>query len=329
MADTSKYTISLSAPATLTATLGAGKINVNDYTLAVEEVENGVKLTLMRGSKTETLFIPNGAKGDKGDKGDPGSDANVTAENIQSALGYVPVKDVQVAGNSVLDGSVANVPIGGGEKYGVFRCSSIYGYGLDTINEGVLCTQPATDYDIDNRVNYYPIVPLQLDYAVKAAMCDGKGAAWTSAEQKAARKRVGVDKAYELIEEITLTEETQYIVRNVSLRTVYVEIETPNDATEDSSYEYVVLDIGSIRLSMYCGKIAVAGNKRYVKLLAEQKGGKYMVTVYGSSDSFTNPMSAYFQHNAIGVDGDKISKIHFTNARLPIGTIIKIYGVSV
>ena len=68
MADTSKYTINLSAPATLTATLGAGKINVNDYTLAVEEAENGVKLTLTRGSKTETVFIPNGAKGDKGEK---------------------------------------------------------------------------------------------------------------------------------------------------------------------------------------------------------------------------------------------------------------------
>lgn len=100
----SKYTINLSAPATLTATLGAGKINVNDYTLAVEEVENGVKLTLTRGSKTETVFIPDGAKGEKGDKGDkgdkgeqgpkgdPGSDANVTADNIEAALGYTPVK---------------------------------------------------------------------------------------------------------------------------------------------------------------------------------------------------------------------------------------------
>lgn len=33
-----------------------------------------------------------GEKGDKGDKGDTGSDAEVTAENIQGALGYVPAK---------------------------------------------------------------------------------------------------------------------------------------------------------------------------------------------------------------------------------------------
>lgn len=38
-------------------------------------------------------------------------------------------------------------------------------------------------------------------------MCDGKGAAWTDAEQKAARSRMGLDKSYELIEEIVLEEE--------------------------------------------------------------------------------------------------------------------------
>lgn len=37
-----------------------------------------------------------------------------------------------------------------------------------------------------------PIIPYYLDYAVKAAMCDGKGAAWTEDEQVAARKRMGV-----------------------------------------------------------------------------------------------------------------------------------------
>lgn len=48
----------LTAAAELQATLGAGKINVNDYTLSIEEAENGVNLTLTRGSRTETVFIP-------------------------------------------------------------------------------------------------------------------------------------------------------------------------------------------------------------------------------------------------------------------------------
>ena len=45
----------------------------------------------------------NGADGTNGADGAPGkdgSDATVTAENIQTALGYTPVKDVQVAGTS-------------------------------------------------------------------------------------------------------------------------------------------------------------------------------------------------------------------------------------
>lgn len=218
-----------------------------------------------------------GAKGDKGDpggqgpKGDPGSDASVTAENIQSALGYVPVTPSALAAKQ----------------------------------------DALTDADRQS--------------ITKTGMTTG--AAWTSAEQKAARDKMGVDKAYELIEAISLTEETSYLVRNVSLRTIYVEMETPDTATANGADEYVVLVIGGSQLSMYCGKIVVTGEKRYAKLLAEQKGGKYMVTVYGSN-RLTSAASPYFQHNAIGVDGDKISKIHFTNTQLPVGTIIKIYGVS-
>lgn len=203
MADTSKYTINLSAPATLTATLGAGKINVNDYTLAVEEVENGVKLTLTRGSKTETVFIPDGAKGEKGDKGDkgdkgeqgpkgdPGSDASVTAENIQSALGYVPIKDVQVAGSSVLVGDVANVPMADVNIFGVIKGGDATESGI-WFENGVPKISYATDYHISSRNGQRKaIVCANLDYAVKVAMCDGKGAAWTDVERLAALLRLG------------------------------------------------------------------------------------------------------------------------------------------
>lgn len=268
-----------------------------------------------------------GAKGDKGDKGDPGSDASVTAENIEAALGYVPVRDVQVAGNSVLDGGVANVPIAQENAPGVVSILTPADSGIWNDN-GSLKISYATDAEISMRFGRRKaIVCANMDYTVKAAMCDGKGAAWTDAEQKAARERMGVDKLYELIEEITLAEETSYLVRNVSLRTVYIEMETPDTATANGADEYVVLNIGSNQLSVYCGKIVVTGEKRYAKLLVEQKGGKYMVTVYGSN-RLTSAGSPYFQQNAIGVDGDKISKIHFTNAKLLAGTIIKIYGVS-
>lgn len=316
--------------------------NVQNMKAEAESVAYGEPATAEYDGKTGTMKfgIPEGrpgrdgkdgaagAKGDKGDpgeqgpKGDPGSDANVTAANVEAALGYVPVKDVQVDGSSVLVDGVANVPVASKSNAGAIKI----GNGLGIVN-GAAYISDAYEGAMNLRRGNIAITPAVMDYAVKAAMCDGKGAAWTAAEQKAARERMGIDKAYELIEEITLAEETSYLVRNVSLRTIYVEIETPNTATANGGDEYVVLNIGSAKLSMYCGKIVMAGVKRDAKLLAEQKGGKYMVTVYGAGEP-TNALSVYFQHNAIGIDGDKINKIHFTNTQLPVGTIIKIYGVS-
>ena len=152
-----------------------------------------------------------------------GSDATVTAENIQTALGYTPVKDVQVAGSSVLVDGVANAPIASGTNYGVVK---VYDWGGTRIDENKrLCVFQSGKHHITNRESRTVIVPENLDYAVKAAMCDGKGAAWTDAEQKAARERMGLDKPYELIEEITIDEDGVSVVeRNVDLTRMYLMI---------------------------------------------------------------------------------------------------------
>ena len=145
------------------------------------------------------------AKLDNGDfvgpAGKPGSDASVTAENIKSALGYTPVKDVQLAGKSVLENGVAVIPSASEVAAGVVRPYSWDGTKIDSAGRIGLFT--ATQTHIDNRVSSTAIVPTNIDYAVTAAMTDGKGPAWTANEQKAARERMGVDKAYELIESIT------------------------------------------------------------------------------------------------------------------------------
>ena len=47
------------------------------------------------------------------------------------------------------------------------------------------------------------IMPTNFDYAVKVAMCDGKGDAWTEKEKKNARERMGI------AEQVTLTQ-TEY-----------------------------------------------------------------------------------------------------------------------
>lgn len=118
----------------------------------------------------------------------------ITAENIQTALGYTPVKDVTVAGTSVMTDGVVNVPIAqtwvsGEKQFGVMAPSISHGlYAAD----GLIQVYPAETGNINSRALDRPIVPRNLDYAVKAAMCDGKGAAWTADEQKAARERMGV-----------------------------------------------------------------------------------------------------------------------------------------
>lgn len=206
--------------------------NVQNMKAEAESVAYGEPATAEYDGKTGTMHfgIPEGrpgrdgtdgkdgapgVKGDKGDpgpKGDPGSDASVTAENIQSALGYAPVKDVQAAGTSILADGVANI-----------KANAYQGVSFNSLHELVLF--PAGADVLNPRVSNRAITPINLDYAVKAAMCDGNGAAWTSAEQAAARSRMGVDKPYELIEEITIDEDGVSVVeRNVDLTRMYLMI---------------------------------------------------------------------------------------------------------
>lgn len=155
-----------------------------------------------------------GPQGEQGPKGDPGMDASVTAANIKAALGYAPVKDVQVAGNSVLVDGVANVPIASETKEGVIKAPFADGtYGIQLNNDNRPCVFAASEADIIARqTSYRPLVPARMDYAVKAAMCDSKGATWTNAEQKAARERMGIDKPYEIIKSVTTTEDVNQVV---------------------------------------------------------------------------------------------------------------------
>lgn len=91
-----------------------------------------------------------GPQGEQGPKGDPGSDASVTAENIETALGYVPVTPSALAAKQ----------------------------------------DALTDADRQS--------------ITKTGMTTG--AAWTSAEQKAARGRMGIPGDFELLHSITVGE---------------------------------------------------------------------------------------------------------------------------
>ena len=127
-----------------------------------------------------------GKDGAPGEKGEPGSDAAAT--------------DVRMNGKSITADGVADIPIGG-NVVGVVKS----GQGIIIDPNGAIHTKTAMNaaisartandkYDISENGRSV-ISPSHLDYAVKAAMCDGKGAAWTTADQAAARSRMGIDAA--------------------------------------------------------------------------------------------------------------------------------------
>lgn len=123
---------------------------------------------------------PKGDKGEPGAPGSPGSDAAAT--------------DVRIAGKTITKDGVADIPIADGTTIGVImtdNSSGGYSTGLISVNNRLYLKNAAL-IEITERSFRIPILANNMDYAVKAAMCDGKGAAWTAAEQAAAKKRMGI-----------------------------------------------------------------------------------------------------------------------------------------
>ena len=139
--------------------------------------------------------------------------------------------DVQIDGKSIVQNGVAEIPL----------CTKTKGAGLISIDAypnngglyrannatGLIRIVSATNNQIDERRNQFcPIVPETIDYAVKAAMCDGKGAAWTADEQTDARERMGAWTGdWQIIMDETLAELTQE-----------VSLEVPDDTKEMICY---------------------------------------------------------------------------------------------
>ena len=136
--------------------------------------------------------------------------------------------DVRIDGKSIVQNGVAEIPIAVGNAISNIATAGLAqikprgtgGISVSTTDK-TLITAKALNEHINNRIasdyidggtsgnnHSRPIVPANLDYAVKAAMCDRKGAAWTAEEQAAARERMG---AWTTIADITLDEDVNII----------------------------------------------------------------------------------------------------------------------
>lgn len=120
-------------------------------------------------------------------------DALVSGENIKTVNG----KSLLGSGNIEIEGGgggVFDVTINGDSVVtdGVASFTANTSYGIGHNQVGFYVVSPS-ESDITGRKNgNRPIVVNRLDFAVKTAMCDGKGAAWTAAERTAALARLGL-----------------------------------------------------------------------------------------------------------------------------------------
>lgn len=126
--------------------------------------------------------------------------------------GGVANLDVQINGESIVQDGVAEIPLCTKANTAGLIYIDQYsnGGGLYKANTatGLIRIAKATDSVLTERANQYcPVVPANLDYAVKAAMCDGKGSAWSEDEQASARERIGINE-WEEIADFTIEEDT-------------------------------------------------------------------------------------------------------------------------
>lgn len=258
-----------------------------------------------------------------------GSDAEVTAENIQSALGYAPVRDVQVGGSSVLADGVANVPVAqtwvtGERRLGVMAPSIAHGL---YISDNLIKIYPAEQNNIDRRALDRPITPTNLDKAVSAAMTDGKGPAWTAAQQAAARERMGIDKPYELIEEITVDEDNVTLVeRDLDITRMYIMI-TGVSGHSGTCALATSFNAGN-SFTAYWGLAQIAAQYEVVVEHGTANGYyKYSTTSISSTPTLMginlNAMEAIF---SAATKPSRITQLKISGP-IPNGTKFKIYGV--
>lgn len=245
---------------------------------------------------------PKGDTGEQGPKGEPGSDASVTAENIQSALGYKPAKVPE----SMSWGIINNV-------------------------NGEIALNPASDNTINSRSTRQPITTGNLDYAVKAAMCDGKGAAWTVDEQKAARERIGIAGFAEMRHITTLVteEETNAIIVDLGKQCRICRFYYKFPETISTGYTYV--EVSNTNTQYYNMSGCAISNKQYLDYIRIASALKPISLFAAASyvDNESTVQLAYSMPMSYSMDettGFRYLRFTTYQTKFPKNTTIEVYA---
>ena len=210
----------------------------------------------------------------------------------------IGVQDVQVAGASVVTDGVANVKL----------YANSFG-----MNAAGIYLRNANNAQITARSSNVSVSCNNIDYAVKAAMCDGKGAAWSEAEQIAARERLGIEQGTYATETIALDEETKAVRVDLSsilsdkdeITDVYVLIE---------SNKVIALGNGHITSDRTKGVIGFFGSasfsttgKRFVRMHTYAENGMCVCECAYGSGNETSGNTMVWQYYKSSLDEDSFS----------------------
>lgn len=131
------------------------------------------------------------------------------------------INDVQINGASIVKDGVADIPKATKDVAGVVKVETNTNRPVYIDSDGLLQIARVAGSDLDNRNQQKLISGAMYDHAVRKAMCDGKGQAWTTEEKASARERMGID-TWEEVADITLEEDVEYI--NIEFDKAYREI---------------------------------------------------------------------------------------------------------
>lgn len=247
--------------------------------------------------------------------------------------------DVRINGESIVQDGVAEIPISSHDTLGlVYTDNSAGGYTTGLMNQqGRLKVNTASIDDVNKRRLRKEIDCSNFDYAVKAAMCDGKGATWTAEEQASARDRMG---AWTTIADITLAEDVN-LIDGVSVQGY-------------RKYSVVVLLSQIIATDCYIQPIIVCGNSKTAMAYESAKnmtfllfdieelgyiGGENSSSLFGCG-SYKNGIGAIspnaFKYSTVKANYNSTGKFPFlmgigvvaNGANIPSGSRIIIRGYS-
>lgn len=252
--------------------------------------------------------------------------------------------DVQINGESIVQDGVAEIPISSHDTLGlVYTDNSAGGYTTGLMNQqGRLKVNTAGIDDVNKRRLRKEIDCSNFDYAVKAAMCDGKGAAWTADEQAAARERMGIGEWEDVITYTTSDEEenstTCYIDFEHTYRKIYVLID--ESAIKGTTYMHVRFGIiGKNKLhnmSLTTNTDTNTGfrsNAKYKSFLAEVVNTQGISYKYMAASGIQ--LLSYTESPSIGrVGSPSVSDVDVSAigglmwfGTMYAGTVIKVIGV--